>query len=66
MSFEDKSDSNNDNIFNITVRVTDPTSISTDSTTYDELTLLVNLTDKNEQPEIIKGSDFLLFPFGRR
>ena len=37
MSFEDKNDSNNDNFFNITVRVTDPTSDSTDSTTYDEL-----------------------------
>ena len=58
MSFEDKSDSNNDNIFNITVRVTDPTSISTDSTTYDELSLIVNLTDKNEQPVIIQGASF--------
>jgi hypothetical protein len=38
--------------------VTDPTSLSTDSTTYDELTLVVNLTDKNEQPEIIQGASF--------
>ena len=58
MSFEDKNDSNNDNFFNITVRVTDPTSVSTDSTTYDELDLVVKLTDKNEQPVITIGGDF--------
>ena len=58
MSFEDKNASNNDNFFNITVRVTDPTSDSTDSTTYDELDLVVKLTDKNEQPVITIGGDF--------
>ena len=58
MSFEDKNDSNSDNIYNITVRLTDPTSTTTDSATYDELTLVVNLTDKNEQPVIIQGTSF--------
>ncbi|MDC1309714.1 Ig-like domain-containing protein [Opitutales bacterium] len=58
MSFEDKNDSNNDNFFNITVRVNDPTTDSTDSTTYDELDLVVKLTDKNEQPVITIGGDF--------
>ena len=63
ISFEDKLDADNDNSFNVTVRVTDPESDLADPTNYEDLDIVVNLTNVNEQPQIIQGTEFALTGF---